>query len=63
MHPDYTDILTTVIENARVLAHDDGTFITASLIEEVTFEARERGLTRDDVLSAVEFALVHATNH
>lgn len=51
----YMDILRFVVENGRVQAEDGG-FNLASLEVEVEFEARERGLSDEQVKAAVEFA-------
>lgn len=58
----YVDILTTVIENGRVLGNGDGSFNAASLEAEVDFEARDRGLSDTEVAEAVKFALAHTVN-
>lgn len=58
----YADILTTVIENGRVIGNGDGSFNAASLEAEVEYEARDRGLDDDDVAEAVRFALAHTVN-
>jgi hypothetical protein len=60
---EYTDILNTVVDNGRVLAHDDGSFVTASLEAEVEFEAGERELSPEETEGAVAFALAHAEHH
>jgi hypothetical protein len=51
----YMDILRFVVENGRVQADGDG-FNLASLEVEVEFEARERGLSDEQVKAAIEFA-------
>lgn len=58
----YADILTTVIENGRVIGNGDGSFDAHSLEVEVDFEARERGLSDDEVAEAITFALAHTIN-
>ena len=59
----FAEILDTVVENGRVLAHDDGTFVTASLIAEVEFEAHERGLSPAEMSEAIAFATAHSSHH
>ena len=51
----YMDILRFVVENGRVQVDGDG-FNLASLEVEVEFEARERGLSDEQVKAAIEFA-------
>lgn len=60
MQNEYADILTTVIENGRVLGNGDGSFDAGSLEAEVEFEARERGMDDAEVAEAVRFALAHS---
>lgn len=57
----YQKILETVIENGRVQSgENEGEFDQESLILEVEFEAKERGLSEDETAEAVEFALNHS---
>ena len=60
---EYASILTTIIDNGRVEAHEDGSFITESLRVETEYEATELGLSRDEIAAAVEFALAHSDHH
>lgn len=60
MNDSYADILNTVVENGRVQAHDDGSFVTESLRVEVEFEAMERGLSTSEIAEAIEYALDHS---
>lgn len=55
----YAEILNTVIDNGRVQHAGDGYFVEESLIAEVRFEAKERGLNKEEIDKAVEFALAH----
>jgi len=53
------NVLDAVIENGRVSGNEDGELIVEELVEQVEFEAQERGL---DAKECVEFALNH-TRH
>jgi hypothetical protein len=57
---EYADILSTVVENGRVVGNGDGSFDASSLEAEVEFEASERGLSAVEVAEAVAFALEHS---
>ena len=59
----YATILDTVIDNARVLDNGDGTFQTESLKVEVEFEANEQGLSTEQIVDAIQFALNHTKHH
>ncbi len=60
MENEYADILSTVVENGRVIGNGDGSFNAASLEAEVEFEAGERGLTATETAEAVAWALDHS---
>ena len=54
MNDIYYDILDTVVSNGRLTLH------TPEELEiEVEFEARERGLSEDEITEAIEYALDH----
>ena len=56
----YSEILEFVRDNGRAQVDDARGYIKESLIIEVQFEAKERGLREDEVDAAVNFALGHA---
>lgn len=60
MENEYADILSTVVENGRVIGNGDGSFDAASLETEIEFEASERGMSAEDIAAAVTFALEHS---
>ena len=54
LYPLYADILSTVVENGRLILN------TPEELEiEVEFEARERGLSEDEIKEAVWYAFDH----
>lgn len=50
----YEDILSTVVENGRLVE-----WTAAEVEAEVAFEAGERGLDADETAAAIEWALAH----
>lgn len=55
----YAGILEFVISGCKVSVNNAGYLSKKGLEEEIMFEARERGLTAQDIEGAVQYALDH----